>query len=94
MHFENTFQNKLPTYIFMKKHCFKRKCLSFFAVTGAQNVHTFMRGSRGGDRGPSGKSQKYRGFSNTGPDPLKIARLPSQHLMLGINGHASETPFK
>ena len=31
---------------------------------------------------PLGKSQKYRGFSNTGPDPLKITKLPSQHSVL------------
>ena len=33
-------------------------------------------------------------FSNTGPDPLKITKLSSQHSMLGHHRHASETPFK
>ena len=32
-------------------------------------------------------------FSNTGPDPLKIVKLPSQHSILGHNRYASETPF-
>ena len=38
-----------------------------------------MGGSRGG---------------NTGPDPLKITKLPSQHSMLGHHRYASVTPFK
>ena len=33
-------------------------------------------------------------YSNTGQDPLKITKLPSQHSMLGHDRHASETPFK
>ena len=33
-------------------------------------------------------------LSNTGPNPLKITKLPRQHLMLGHHRHASETPFK
>ena len=41
------------------------------------------------------KNPKYIGFlSNTGPDPLKITKLPSQHSTLGNYRHASETPFK
>ena len=45
-----------------------------------------MRGSRGVDRGsePPLIYQKAIGFlSNTGSDPLKITKLPSQHSMLG-----------
>ena len=58
-----------------------------------------MRGSRGGggagDPDPPGKLQKNIGFlSNTGPDPLKITKLQSQHSMLGHQRPASETPFK
>ena len=62
-------------------------------------VQTYnMRGSRGGGTGgldpPPLKNHKYIGFlSNTGPDPLKITKLPSQHSMLGHHRHASETPF-
>ena len=41
-----------------------------------------MRGSRRGrgERGPdpSEKSQKIGFLSNTGPDPMKITKLPSQ----------------
>ena len=49
-----------------------------------------------GDRTPPPlKNHKYIGFlSNTGPDPLKITKLPSQHSILGYHRHASETPFQ
>ena len=56
-----------------------------------------MCGSRGGTGGPgpSWKITKNIGFlSKTGPDPLKIAKLPSQHSMLGHHWPASETPLK
>ena len=44
--------------------------------------------------GPPRKNHKNIGFlCNTGPDPLTITRLPSQHSMLGHHRHASETPF-
>ena len=43
---------------------------------------------------PSGKSQNIGFLSNTDPDHLKIAKLSSQHSMLGYHRHASETPFK
>ena len=33
-------------------------------------------------------------LSNTGPDPLKIIKLPSQHSMLGQHRLDSETPLK
>ena len=39
----------------------------------------------GGTGGPS--------LSNTGPDPLKFSKLPSQHSMLGHHRPASKTPF-
>ena len=44
-----------------------------------------------GDSPPPLKSQKY---SVTGPDPLKITKVPSQHSMLSHHRHTSETPFK
>ena len=64
-----------------------------------------MRGSRGGGGGGGGgggagdpdplENYKNIGFlSNTGPDPLKITKLQSQHLMMGHQRPASETPFK
>ena len=47
------------------------------------------------DWGTGGEiSQKYRVFSKTGPDPMKITELPSQHSMFGRHRHASETPLK
>ena len=33
-------------------------------------------------------------FNDTGPDPLKITKLPIQHSMIGHYRPASETPFK
>ena len=33
-------------------------------------------------------------FSNTGPDPLKIVKLPSQRSILGNDSQASETPYE
>ena len=64
-----------------------------------------LRGScadpEGGDKGsgpsPPLKNHKNIGFlSNTGPDPLKIKKLPSYHLILGHHRpiSVSETPFK
>ena len=55
--------------------------------------------SRGGQGVPDPppqplKNHKNIGFSsNTGPDPLKKAKLPSQHSMLGHHWQASEMPF-
>ena len=57
-----------------------------------------MREYRGG--GGAGvrthlKNRNAIGFlSNTGPDPLKITKLPSQHSMLGHHRPASETSFE
>ena len=60
----------------------------------------------GGSRGETGcpdppppaapqNNHKNIGFhSNTGPDPLKTTRLPSQDSMLGHHLQSSETPFK
>ena len=56
-----------------------------------------MHGSRGGGQRVRThlKNHTNIGFpSNTGTDPLKITKLPSQHSMLGHHRHASETPFK
>ena len=56
----------------------------------------YVRIQRGGQgvRTSPRKSQKYKGFSNTGPGPLKIVKLPSQLSILSHNLRASETPFK
>ena len=48
-----------------------------------------------GSGAPAPKNHKHIGFlSITGPDPLKITKLQSQHSMLGHHRHASKTPFK
>ena len=62
-------------------------------------IWKLMGGSRGvGDKEsghPTLKNHKNIGFlSNTGPDPLKITKLPSKHSMLGHHQQASERPFK
>ena len=52
-------------------------------------------GGGGGGSGPPLENYKNIGFlSNTGPDSLKITKLPIQHSMFGHYRHASETPFK
>ena len=54
-----------------------------------------QRGGGGGKGpGPPLKSQKIGFLCNTGPDPLKTTKLPSQHSMLGHHLPASETPFR
>ena len=50
-------------------------------------------GGGGGVRTPL-ENYKNIGFLRiTGPDPLKITKLPSQNSMLGHHQPASETPF-
>ena len=44
------------------------------------------------ERGGQGENIGF--LRNTGPDPLKITKLPSQHSMLGHHRSASETPLK
>ena len=51
-----------------------------------------QRGAGGPD--PPWKIKKNIVFpSNTGPDPLKMTRLPSQHSMLGHHRHVRESHF-
>ena len=68
-----------------------------FNITQVSDVHT-MCGSRGGGGrgfGPPLKNHKNIGvLSNSGPDPLKVTKLPSQHSMLDHHQHTGETPFK
>ena len=49
------------------------------------------RGRKGS--GPPENHKNIEFLSNTGPKPLKITKLPSQHSMLGHHQHASKTPF-
>ena len=51
-------------------------------------------GGTGGPYTPLKKKQNIGFHCNTGSDPLKITRLPSQNSMLGHHRHASETPLK
>ena len=51
-------------------------------------------GGGAGGPDPPEKSQNIGFLSNSGLDPLKITKLPSQHSMLGHHRHASETPCK
>ena len=51
-------------------------------------------GGRTGGLDPPGNYKKVGFHSNTGPDPLKITKLPIQHSMLGHQLPASKMPFK
>ena len=51
-------------------------------------------GTGGPDPRPLKKSQNIGFLTNTGPDPCKTTKLPSQHSMFGHHWPASETPFK
>ena len=65
--------------------------VSAFAIRYLKNIVVHARIQRKGGRAmgpdpppPPLKNHKNIGFlSNTGPDPLKITKLPSQHSMLG-----------
>ena len=52
------------------------------------------RGVGQGDPDPLKNHHKLKGFpSNTGPDPLKITKLPSQHSMWAIIGLPEKRHF-
>ena len=65
---------------------------------GFQYIHwlvpcgTGVRGSRPPLPRKSQKNIEY--LSNTGLDPLKFPKLPSQHSTFGHHRHPSKTPFK
>ena len=64
----------------------------------AETCLTGMGGSRGGGgttggTDPHPKDLKKGFLGNTGPDPLKIAKLLDQNSMLGHHRDASEMPF-
>ena len=64
------------------KPSLKNITLPFAAPDGGQGVRTL-------------KNYKNIGsLSNTGPNPLKISKIPSQPLMLDHHRPARETPFK
>ena len=69
-----------------------------FACSNCENplVVIHVRIQRGGQRVRTlpWKTTKTIGLlNNTGPDPLKITKLPIQHSMLGYHRPASETPL-
>ena len=66
-------------------HVLKVGCWPLFHVR-------IQRGAGGPD--PPKDHKNIRFLSNTGLDPLKITKLPSQHSMLDHHQHTSETPFK
>ena len=56
----------------------------FYAVCDL--IHAQIQEGWGWEGGPDPPeiSQSYKVFSNTGPDPLQITKLPSQNSMLAI----------
>ena len=85
-------------YTFAERTCqFAPNARQWLSLT----VHVrIQRGNRGSGPPPPPppprpKNHKNIGFlSNTGLDPLKITKLPSQNSMLGHHRHASEKPFQ
>ena len=68
---------------------------SLLMVRNINRARAYPEGvDRGSGTPPPLKNHQNIGFlSNTGLDPLKIKKLPSQHSMLSHHRHASETPF-
>ena len=63
-------------------------------IISKYTMHGFRWGTGGTDPPPPLENHKNIGFfSNTGLDPLKITKLPSQHSMLGLHWHTSKTLF-
>ena len=71
--------------------CVSPKHSMFTNTDNGFKMSIFLRGSRVPEKS---QIDSIEFFSNTGPDPLKITKLPSQHSMLGHHRPASETPFK
>ena len=69
------------------------KTLALLLLTGGRSASADPEGGGGVQTSPR-NSQKYSFFSNTGPDPLKIVKLPSQLSVFGQYRHVSETPFR
>ena len=58
------------------------------------HIHVQIKREEGRGSSPPEKSQNYRVFSNTDPDPLKYHNATKPDSMLVHHRHASETPFK
>ena len=69
------------------------KTLPLLLLIGGCSAYADPEGGGRGS-GPPSKITKYRFFSSTGPDPVKIVKLLSQLSILGHIRHASKTPFK
>ena len=61
------------------------KTLALLLLIGGCQCMCGSGGGQGVRTPPPRKSQKYVFFSNTGPDPLKIVKLPSQLSIMGHN---------
>ena len=72
----------------------KIKTLALLLLIGGFSACADPEGGTGGPDPLENHKNHDRFFSNTGPDPLKIVKLPSQLSILGNNRHASKTPFK
>ena len=72
----------------MKKNITSGPCVGSSAITATLPC-VDPGGGGGGARGPDQPLNNHKniGFpSNTGPDPLKITKLPSQHSMWADDG--------
>ena len=80
----------VPTGMDLKK--FKEKARQYVFIFQSAWWLSACADPEGGDRGSGSPLENYKniGFlSNTGPDPLKITKLPNQHSKLGHHQHAS-----
>ena len=56
-------------------------------------IYADPKGGQGSGPSPLENHKNIVFLSNTGPDPLKITKLPSLHSMIGYHRPASETPL-
>ena len=86
----------------LRKECFANRkiCACYWKYAKAMRtirwVFSIYIGQSHAGQGSGGpenhKNIEY--LSNTGPDPLKFSKIPSQHSTLGHHRHPSQTPFK
>ena len=68
--------------------------ISVYIVRSHERIQRGGGGAEGLDPPPLKNHKNIEFLSNTGLDPLKFSKLPSQHSTLGHHRHASEMPFK
>ena len=73
------------------KMCFQYISISVYICRSHARI---QMGGQGVLTYPLKNHKNIEFLSNTGPDPLKFSKLPSQHSTLDHYRHASETPFK